>query len=65
MSKKTQIIVSTIITTVSGAAVALISLFNIPNAGIINSAIDIVAGAAITIVGLFGPEIAAKFAKHE
>lgn len=65
MSKKTHVIVSTIITTVSGAAIALIQLFNVPNAGVITSAIDIVTGAALTIFNLFGPDIAAKFAKHE
>lgn len=63
MSKKTQVIVSTIITTVSGAAIALISLFKVPNAAVINSAIDIVTGAALTIFNLFGPAVAAKFNK--
>lgn len=64
MSKKTQVIVSTIITTVSGAAVALVQLFNVPNAGIITSAIDIVTGAVLTIFNLFGPNVAAKFKKN-
>lgn len=64
MSKKTQVIVSTIITTVSGAAVALIQLFNVPNAGIITSAIDIGTGAVLTIFNLFGPNVAAKFKKN-
>lgn len=58
MSKKTQIIVSTIITTVAGAAIGLVTLFHPTGASLINSAIDIVSGAAITIVGLFGPDIA-------
>ena len=61
MSKKTHVIVSTIITVVSGTAVALISLFDVPKAGLINSAIDIVTGAALTIFNLFGAEFAKKF----
>lgn len=63
MSKKTQVIVSTIITTVSGAAIALVSLFKVPNAAVICSAIDIVTGAALTIFNAFGPAVAAKFNK--
>jgi hypothetical protein len=65
MSKKTHVIVSTIITVVSGAAISLINLFEVPNAGIINSAIDIITGAVLTIFNLFGPDIAAKFAKKD
>lgn len=53
MSKKLAVLISTLITAVSGASVAFVSYFEPSLMTPINSAIDIAAGAAITIIGLF------------
>ena len=53
MKTKLAVLISTLITLVSGAAVAFITYFEPSKAAIINSAIDIASGAAITIVNLF------------
>lgn len=63
MTTKLAVLVSTLITLVSGAAVAFITYFEPANATVLNSAIDIASGAAITIVNLFAVNEVKKLVK--
>lgn len=53
MSKKLAVLIDALVTTFSGAAIALVSYFEPSNMAIVNSAIEVGSGAIITIVNLF------------
>lgn len=63
MTTKLAVLISTLITLVSGAAIAFVTYFEPANAAVINSAIEIASGAAITIVNLFAVNEVKKLLK--
>jgi hypothetical protein len=53
MSKKLALIINSLVTSVSGGAIALASYFEPSHMAIVNSAIEVGSGAIITIINLF------------
>jgi hypothetical protein len=66
MTKKLAVLIDALVTTFSGAAIAIVSYFEPSKMALINSAIEVGSGAIITIVNLFvTPALLKKAAEAE